>query len=313
MRKALVIGASGGMGYSIVKELVSNGIEVVAFSRGAGKLEELFGKEELVAIQPGDAENAKQLIEAAQGCDVIFHALNIPYSQWKEKLLPIVKNILKAAEMSGAKLAVVDNIYAYGKSSAKLITEDKAKRPHTKKGKIRLEMEQLIFNSDVPAFIAHFPDFYGPNATNTYMHYTLNQIVWKNKAGYVGPKTIAREFLLTTDGAKAMVTLALHPKAYGQNWNIPANRTITGNELELLIKNELGEKKSLYSISKPMFAFFSLFAGKDMREGLEMQYIANEATILSGSKYENEIGPLPRTPYEEGLRETIQYMKNGKY
>jgi len=312
MKKALVIGASGGMGYAIAKELVSRGIETVAFARGSGKLGELFGEEELVTIQSGDAGNAQQLIEAAQGCDVIFHALNIPYSQWREKLLPIVNNILKAAEMTGAKLAVVDNIYAYGKSSAKLLTEETEKRPHTKKGKIRLEMEQLIFNSEVPAFIAHFPDFYGPNATNTYMHYTLDQIVSKNKAGYVGPKTIAREFLLTTDGAKAMVTLALHPKAYGQNWNIPANRTITGNELELLIKKELGEKKSLYSISKPMFAFFSLFAGKDMREGLEMQYIANEETILSGSKYENEIGPLPRTSYEEGLKETIQYMKNGQ-
>ncbi|MGM0837568.1 MAG: SDR family NAD(P)-dependent oxidoreductase [Bacillota bacterium] len=312
MKKALVIGASGGMGYAIVRELVSRGIEVKAFAKGGEKLEELFGVEELVTIQPGDAENTQQLIEAAQGCDVIFHALNIPYSQWKEKLLPIVKNILKAAEMTGAKLAVVDNIYAYGKSSAKLITEDTEKRPHTKKGKIRLEMEQLIFNSDVPAFIAHFPDFYGPNATNTYMHYTLNQIVMKNKAGYVGPKTIAREFLLTTDGAKAMVTLAIQQNAYGQNWNIPANRTITGHELEQLIKNELGENKSLYSITKPMFAFFSLFAGKDMREGLEMQYIANEETILSGSKYEDRIGPLPRTSYEEGLKETIQYMKNGK-
>ena len=33
MKKALVLGASGGMGYSIVKELSSRGIKVMAFAR----------------------------------------------------------------------------------------------------------------------------------------------------------------------------------------------------------------------------------------------------------------------------------------
>jgi short-subunit dehydrogenase len=39
MKKALVAGASGGMGYALVGELVSRGIDVVACSRGKEKLE----------------------------------------------------------------------------------------------------------------------------------------------------------------------------------------------------------------------------------------------------------------------------------
>ena len=42
MKKALVLGASGGMGYSLVKELSSRGIKVVAFARTKEKLERLF-------------------------------------------------------------------------------------------------------------------------------------------------------------------------------------------------------------------------------------------------------------------------------
>lgn len=112
MKKAMVIGASGGMGYALVLELVSRGVEVVAFARGKERLEALFRRKEKVTIRPGDAGEKKQVSEAANGVDVIFHALNLPYEEWKMKLLPITKNIIEAAEENGAKLAVVDNIYA---------------------------------------------------------------------------------------------------------------------------------------------------------------------------------------------------------
>ncbi|WP_029326605.1 SDR family NAD(P)-dependent oxidoreductase [Bacillus sp. m3-13] len=59
MKKAMVIGASGGMGYALVMELVSRGVEVVAFARGKERLEELFGREENVTILAGDASEKK--------------------------------------------------------------------------------------------------------------------------------------------------------------------------------------------------------------------------------------------------------------
>jgi NADP-dependent 3-hydroxy acid dehydrogenase YdfG len=64
MKKALVLGATGGMGYSIVKELIQREVEVVAFARTKEKLEEMFRTEPQVVIQPGDAFSAK----AARTC-----------------------------------------------------------------------------------------------------------------------------------------------------------------------------------------------------------------------------------------------------
>ena len=55
MKKALVLGASGGMGYSIVKELSSRGISVTAFARTKRKLEKLFGEDPNVTILAGEA------------------------------------------------------------------------------------------------------------------------------------------------------------------------------------------------------------------------------------------------------------------
>jgi nucleoside-diphosphate-sugar epimerase len=309
MKKAMVVGASGGMGYALVTELVNRGIEVVAFARGKEKLIGLFGEVDLVTVRTGDAEVKDQLIDAGKGCDVIFHAMNLPYQDWKEKLAVITGNVILAAQKNGASLAVVDNIYSYGRSGGNRLTEDIVKHPHTRKGKLRLEMEQMIMQSAVPAFICHFPDFYGPNATNTYIHFTLEQILNKRKAGFVGPRNVQREFMYTKDGAKNMVELACSTEAYGHRWNVPAVAPITGHELEKLLKNHLGSEKQLYYISKPMFAIFALFAGKKMREALEMQYINSEPTILSGEKLERFMGEVKGTPYEQGIEETIAFMK----
>jgi nucleoside-diphosphate-sugar epimerase len=309
MKKAMVVGASGGMGYALVMELVSRGIEVVAFARGKEKLTSLFGDQELVTIHTGNAEDKEQLIHASKGSDIIFHGMNLPYEEWKNKLSTITGNIIFAAEQNNARLAVVDNIYAYGRSGGAMLTEDREKHPHTRKGKVRLEVERMIKQASVPALICHFPDFYGPNATNTYIHFTLEQLLKKKKAGFVGPKNVAREFIYTMDGAKAMVDLTSRDEAYGHNWNIPAVAPITGNEIEKILKRQLGEEKGLYSISKLMFAVFSLFAGKGMREALEMQYINSEPTILSGEKIDGFMGKRQHTSYEQGIAETIAFMR----
>ncbi|MCA1065798.1 NAD(P)H-binding protein [Rossellomorea sp. AcN35-11] len=309
MKKAMVVGASGGMGYALVMELVSRGIEVAAFARGRERLGTLFDGISLVDIQAGDAENKDQLVHASRGCDIIFHAINLPYEAWKHKLLIITENILHAAERNSSRLAMVDNIYIYGRSGGDVLKEDREKHPHTRKGKLRLEINHMIHQSSVPAFICHFPDFYGPNATNTYIHYTLEQLLEKKKAGFVGPKNVAREFIYTKDGARTMVDLALRDEAYGHNWNIPAVGTTTGSELEHILKRQLGEGNSLYSISKPMFALYALFAGKSMREAVEMQYINSEPTILSGEKVKELVGDVKGTPYEQGMKETIEFMR----
>ena len=55
------------MGYALVCELVSRGVEVVAFSRGKEKLESLFKNLSNVTIFPGDAFNQSELMKAADG------------------------------------------------------------------------------------------------------------------------------------------------------------------------------------------------------------------------------------------------------
>ncbi|WP_153944968.1 SDR family NAD(P)-dependent oxidoreductase, partial [Acinetobacter baumannii] len=64
MKKAMVLGATGGMGYALVKELAGQGIETIAFARTKSKLEALFGTCKNVHIAQGDAFSSADIVRA---------------------------------------------------------------------------------------------------------------------------------------------------------------------------------------------------------------------------------------------------------
>lgn len=309
MKRALVLGASGGMGYAIVEELVDRGIEVIAFARSKEKLEKLFNRREKVQIVKGDVFNKTDLIKAAKGVDVIFHAINIPYSEWSEKQPTLMRNVVHVAESANCKLAIVDNIYAYGRGNGGKVNEELPKNPHTKKGKIRVELGKIAFQANIPVLIAHFPDFYGPNAVNAMLHYTFEKMVQNKKAMFVGNQNNTREYIYTPDGAKAIVELSLHGDAYGQSWNIPAAGVVSGERIIKIAGSHLHYQKSVSTVTKGMIRMLGIF-DKQMREVVEMLYLTEVPVVLDGSKYEEKIGPLPATPYEEGIKKTLDFMVN---
>lgn len=308
MKKALVLGATGNMGSAIVYELVDRGVEVTAFARSVDNLEKLFGSLP-VNLVTGDAFHLEELLQAVTDVEVVFHAIGIPYPEWEDKHPVLLANILKVVKEKNAKLAMVDNIYAYGRSQGQIVTEKMKKNPHTKKGKIRMKLEEMAKKSGVPLLIAHFPDFYGPHATNTLLDFTFRGMVQNKKARYIGDQLVAREFIYTPDGAKAIVELALQNRFEGEDWNIPGAGTITGTEIISIAKQLTSYEKNVSTVSKNMIRFLGTFS-PFMREYAEMFYLNEEPVVLSGEKYESEIGPVPKTPYRVGIEKTLQSIKN---
>ena len=307
MTKALVLGASGSMGYAITKELLNREIQVTAFARSQSKLERLFQDQANVTIVAGDAFHIDKLREASQDIDIIYHALGIPYYEWENKLIPLLHNILSVAKDIKAKLVLVDNIYSYGKSHGGKINENSPKQPHTKKGKIRFKQEQIIKQSGVPYLIAHFPDFYGPFAENSLLHETFQRVILNQKTIFIGNPNIPREYIYTPDGAHALIELSLRDHTYGQNWNIPGVGVITGNEI-LQILRRRGYSKRMTPISKFMVQIGGVF-NKMLKEYAEMYYLNESPVILSGEKLKKELGDIRQISYEVGIMNTLDQMK----
>lgn len=309
MRTAVVFGATGGMGFALTEELINKNIKTVAFARSKQnllkkKLE--WGDSPLVETMVGDAMNPEDVKNAVSKADAVFHTISIPYQDWDPALSIILSNILEECRKQKKPFIYVDNIYSYGFQETK-VSEEANKKPHTKKGKFREKLLEQIKLADIPYIIAHFPDFYGPNVGNTLLQYTFEQILAKKTGRFVGKTTIPREFIFIKDGASALVELALRKEAYGEVWNIPGAGTITGKEIEQLGAAYLKKKIILKPVHRWMISAFGLF-DPFMREYSEMMYLNEKPVILDGSKYEQRIGPIPKTSYKVGIEATLSYL-----
>mgnify|MGYP003441053829 CR=1 FL=1 len=307
MKKVFVAGATGGIGSALVTELTVRKIEVIAFARTEETLKARFGDNPLVTCIAGDVLNNKEVFKAAKGVDTIMHAVSFPYEQWEATHMIGLENLLTTAKQTNSRFIMLDNIYAYGKSPSP-VKEDSIKHPHTKKGKLRLEMEQLIKNSGVTYLIAHIPDVFGPYAKNTILYSTLQAVIQNKNAYFVGPMDVTREFAYTPDIAKVVVALTLNKESYNQNWNIPGGLKITGHELQHYLQKNFHYSKKLKSATTRMISFLGLFSSF-MREQKEMMYLTETPVIVDSSKLQKVLHHIPLDGIKS-LNQTIDWMKD---
>ncbi|EPZ44745.1 MULTISPECIES: SDR family NAD(P)-dependent oxidoreductase [Alicyclobacillus] len=315
MKRAIVIGATGGTGAAIVEELVQRGMQVTAFGRSRAKLEQIatqLGNPKHLTIAIGDAFQADDIIQASSEADVMFHCANVPYHEMATRLLPLGEAVMRAADQIGLNVVVVDGIYPYGRRQAEFVTEDHPKEPHTRKGRIRLQFGQMIFSNrwkNARPLIVRLPDYYGPTANQaSYLGGTLNAIA-KGKLGFfIGNMRVPREYVYLPDAAKMVVEIARNGQAYGQEWNIPGAGVIPGREIVRIARSVAGSTKPVIPLGKIGLSILGLFVPA-MKEVVEMLYLTSEPLRLSGEKYERCIGPVPATRFEEGIAATVLQLK----
>ncbi|MEP0920137.1 NAD(P)H-binding protein [Leptolyngbya sp. DQ-M1] len=75
----VVIGASGGTGSAIVRELVAQGKRVRGVNRSGHANFPLN-----IELLEADATNQAQMREVCQGATVVYNCVNPPFTQWRE-------------------------------------------------------------------------------------------------------------------------------------------------------------------------------------------------------------------------------------
>lgn len=316
MKKAIVVGATGGTGAVVAEELISRGVKTIAFGRSRQKLERLaaqLGNPDRLSLAVGDAFRSRDIAAASEGADVLFHCANVPYNEMAGKLIPLGESVMEAADRRSLKVVAVDGIYPYGRRQADNVTEDHPKQPHTQKGKTRLAFERMLFSdrwSGVQTMIVRLPDYYGPTANQaSYLGSTLEAIAAGKPAFFIGNMRVPRENVYLPDAAKMIVELAGRDDAYGQNWHIPGAGVISGREIVRIARQASGHTKPVIPLGRIGLSLLGIFVPV-MKEVVEMLYLTEEPLILSGEKYERLIGPIPATKFEEGIAATIRLLQN---
>ena len=158
-----VVFGTGQVGSALAAHLAGLGIAVRAVSRHRPPA--LAG----VDWRAADAADPEAAADAAKGASVIYQCLNAPYTQWPERFPPLQRGVLAAAERTGALLVSLENLYGYGPTGGKPMTEDLPLAATGVKGRARAAMTaELLAAADagrVRVAIGRASDFFGPGVT----------------------------------------------------------------------------------------------------------------------------------------------------
>jgi nucleoside-diphosphate-sugar epimerase len=304
-----VIFGTGPVGAEVMRELRRRGKQVRMVSRG-GKPSKATGEVQGVEFVSADAYNAASVLKAAQGATHIYQCAQPAYHEWVEKFMPFQQTILDAAIATGAKLIIIENLYMYGDTGGKRISETLPYHPTTKKGKVRTEMAQAWQTAHqqgkVRAVAGRASDFFGPA-------YDVmgDQIFYPALAGKaaqgIGNIDVPHSFTYTPDVGKALVILGERDEALGQAWHIPAVPPVTQRELITMAFKAAGQPVKISAINKLMMRMAGLFIPA-ARETIEMMYEWEKPFIMDSSTFERAFG-MEATPLPQAIADTIAWYR----
>jgi nucleoside-diphosphate-sugar epimerase len=310
--KALVLGATGGIGGEIARQLRDAGWEVQALRR---KAQEPVERSDGILWLRGDALNRADVVAAAKGCAVIVHAVNPPgYRRWSELVLPMLDNTIVAAGAEHATVVLPGNVYNYGPDAFPVLTEDSPQHPLTRKGAIRVEMEarlQAFSRTGGRVLIVRAGDFFGPAAANNWLSQGLikpgRAIV---KIAYPGQAGIGHQWAYLPDVARTVLQLldrreSLAPFATFHmqgHWDHDGRQLIRaiGDIVARHSDNEPAVSAFPWWLVRLLSPFVSTF-----REMLEMRYLWRVPARMDNARLQAVLGHEPHTPIDEAIEVTL--------
>jgi len=297
----------------VVNELTSTEISVRALVRDPAKAGRVFVNPSKVELFEGSVEDPATLQKAFDGVEVFFNCVNPPQYQHWSRLPEVHSGIVDAARKARARMVFPGNVYIYGHAQTALVGEDHPKNPCSKKGEIRLQLEEMFMASsrkgEVPAVIVRFPDYYGPNLASSIVTEIFTSALKDKASRWYGRLDVMHEFIFVEDAAKAMVTAGGRPDTVGQEFNVPGPEPIRVRDWISLVYKEAGFEPKMTGTGRTFMLLAGLF-NRLAREFAEMQYLTQEPLILDGNKFTNFFGTkYPTRSYEEGIRETLTSMR----
>jgi nucleoside-diphosphate-sugar epimerase len=310
----LILGFTGGIGHAVALALNQRNITIRVLVRDADKTKKYIDGIENLEIIEGDAANLQDLKKAFDGIGVVHYCINIPYHHWEEQALQLFKKCVDLSVEHNAKLIFPGNVYVYGSAKYNPVDEKHPPAAHTKKGQIRMEMEEMLAlakrDHGLEYTIVRMPDFYGPFVINGFSEQLFINAIKGKSLRWIGNLNTEIELIYIEDGGEAMVMAALNEKSSGEVFNIPGISTTTAKQYLLEIAKEAESKSKISTLnSNFVFKIIGLF-NPVVKELVEMLYLKREKLILNGTKYQKIIGtPLPVTDYKSGIRKTLDWVK----
>jgi nucleoside-diphosphate-sugar epimerase len=303
-----VVFGTGPVGKSVMDELIRRGPRRVRMVNRSGKASMPEG----VEVLGGDATDVTFAREATEGASVVYFALNPPYDKWPELFPRLQAGVLEGATSAGAKLVAMENLYMYGPTDGRPLTEDLPYTANTRKGKVRARMSNELMEAHtsgkVRVAIGRASDYFGPRVlTSAAGEQVFGRAVQGKSAQVAGDPDQPHTYSYVPDIGKGLVILGEREEALGQAWHLPSPETVTTRQFVEIIFEEVGKPARVQAAPKILLRAMGLF-NPGMREILEMLYEFEEPFVVDDSRFEREFGEQA-TPLREAIQRTVRWYR----
>lgn len=327
-----VTGASGLVGFHLVKLLGDQGHRVVAMVRTSSNSAPLFdylaaGNADITVVTSDLAEQPR-LVSYMRGCDVVVHTAACIDPHGDPNSLQTInvegtRSVLKAAIAAGvnqfihiSSLSVImGEVDCYGITEKEPLRQCREAYANSKVAAERLVMDPRV--TKLIHVTALRPGFiYGPNEKTW-----LPKLIYNMRAGtamLVGDGTKETNLIYVENLCRAIALTINKPVAFGQVYNLTDGELVTKRQLFDVICDQLEIPHVKLAISMPMARMLvnmstaiARIAPPKLKGRLAL--FSRPALRLVGlnqgfdiSKAERDLGYTDRIPFAEGMSKTLR-------
>lgn len=312
MGKVLVLGATGGIGGEVARQMRAAGWEVCALTRDVEK-----ARRENAGFSwiKGDALNRQEVIAAAHGCAVIVHAVNPPgYRNWAELVMPMIDNTVAAAIAEGATIVLPGTVYNFGPDAFPVLHEDSPQHPQTRKGAIRVQLEQRLQQASrqgARVLIVRAGDFFGARVANNWFAQGLVKPGKPVHAlSYPGAPGVAHQWAYLPDVARTVLELIERRASldafarFHMAGHVDTDGTQMTRAIQRVVLRRTGHQPRVGRFPWWLMKLIAPFV-VTVREMLEMRYLWQTPQLLDNKRLVAALGQEPHTPLEQAVEATL--------
>jgi nucleoside-diphosphate-sugar epimerase len=180
---------------------------------------------------------------------------------------------------------------------------------------MRKAQEDLLLDADakgrIKATVLRLPDFYGPGVDKSFLHSAFVAAVKGGTADLIGPIDQPHEFVFVPDVGPIVLELAQTPQAYGKVWHFAGAGVTSQRAILQIIERQVGHSVRIRVAGKWILRILGLF-NPFMREMVEMHYLLTNPIIMDDTALQTLLGTLPKTTYDEGVRQSLAALNTSE-
>jgi nucleoside-diphosphate-sugar epimerase len=303
-----VVFGTGQVGHPLVTQLVGDGHDVVAVNRNGHS--ELPG----ARIVAGDATDPAFTTAVCQGADVVYFCLNaMNYERWSEEFPPLQRGVMAGAARAGARLVVLDNLYAYGPPEGQPLVETMSANPSSAKSATRAAMTEELLAAyaagQVEVAIGRASDYFGPRTTRSALGETVFAAALTGKTAQVmGNPDQPHSYSYTPDVARGLIALGAGAAVGSPIWHLPVAETRTTRQLIEAVYALAGHRPKVMAAGRTTLRAIGLVK-PEMREYLHTLYQFTGPWVVDDSKFRSTFGDLS-TSLDQALATTSAWYRH---